>query len=214
MTRTSWFVAVGLVVAVWVGSALVYGQLPECVPTHWNLRGEVDGYGSRVVGVWLLPMTLVGLLGLFAALPWMSPTSFKMDGFRSTYGIIVVITLALFAFIHALALAAALGYRIEMTRFIVAAAMLALGVMGNFFGRVHRNFFVGWRVPWTLASERVWNETHRLAAWVTCGCGVLGSLVALAGYPLLAQGFILPIVAVPLVFSLVRYKQLEARGQV
>ncbi len=85
--------------------------------------------------------------------------------------------------------------------------------MGNFFGKIRRNFFLGIRVPWTLASERVWNETHRLAAWVTCGCGLLGSAVALAGYPLVGLSLIVPMAAVPIVFSLYRSKQLEARGE-
>ncbi len=214
MTRGTWFVAVALIVAVFVGSILVYGKLPERILTHWNLRGEVDGFGSRAVGVLLLPIVLVGLVGLFAVLSWMSPTSFKMDGFRATYGAIVIITLTLLSFIHVLALTATLGYRVDMTRFIVAAALFALGLMGNFLGKVRRNFFIGFRVPWTLANERIWNETHRLAAWVMFGCGFLGSAVALAGHPLVGQGLILPIVIVPILFSLYRYKQLEARGEV
>ena len=214
MTRSTWSLAVGLVVAVLVGSALVYGKLPDRVPTHWNLRGEVDGHGPRAVAAFLLPVTLVGLLGLLAVLPRLSPISFRFDEFRSTYGKIVVIMLTMFGFVQTLALLGALGYQFNMTRLVVAGLLLGLGLMGNFFGKIRRNFFVGVRVPWTLASERVWNETHRLAAWITCGCGFTGSLVALAGYPLAGLGFIVPIVIVPIVFSLVRYKQLEARGEV
>ena len=214
MTPGAWLVAIGLVGAVIVGSALAFGQLPERVPTHWNIRGEVDGHGPRAVAAFLLPAVLVGLLGLFAVLPRISPASFAVDEFRSTYGIIVIISLAMFAFVQVLALLGALGHQFNMTRVIVAGMLLGLGLMGNYFGKIRRNFFVGVRVPWTLASERFWNETHRLAAWVTSGCGLIGFLVALLGYPLVALGFVLPIVAVPIVFSLVRYKQLEARGEV
>lgn len=214
MTRRGLIAALALIGVTWIGSAAVFGRLPERVPTHWNIHGDADGFGPRAMGAFLLPATLVGLLGLFAALPWLSPGSFKMDDFRSTYGKIVVIALAMLAAIHALTLAAALGYRVDMPRFMTATILLGLGVMGNSFGRVRRNFFVGIRVPWTLASERVWNETHRLAAWVTCAGGLLGSAIALAGYPLVALGLLLPIIAVPIAFSLVRYKQLEARGEV
>ena len=214
MTRSSWLIAVGLVVAFGVGSVLVHGKLPARVPTHWNIQGEVDGHGSRAVAAFVLPVTMVGLLGLFAVLPRLSPTSFRLDEFRPTYGKIVVITLAMLGYVQTLAWLGALGYQFNMTRLVVAGILLGLGLLGNFFGKIRRNFFVGIRVPWTLASERVWNETHRLAAWITCGGGLLGSLVALAGYPLVGLAFVLPIVVVPIVFSLVRYKQLEARGEV
>ena len=213
MTRPAWYVAIGLVVAVIVGSGLVYGQLPDRVPTHWNLRGEADGYGSRALAAVALPAVLVGMLGLFAVLPHLSPAQFSLASFRATYGVIANIILVMLAFIQVMALMGALGYRFNMTRVLVAGTLLGLGLMGNFLGKVRRNFFVGVRVPWTLASERVWNETHRLAAWVTCGGGLLGSAVALAGYPLVGLGFVLPIALVPVVFSLVRYKQLEARSE-
>ncbi len=214
MTRTAWYIAVGLVLAVFLGSGLVYGRLPDRVPTHWNIRGEVDAHGPKAVAAFVVPATLVGLLGLFAVLPRVSPSQFSMEGFRSTYGTIVVIILAMLAFVQAMALLGALGYQFNITRVVTAGMLLGLGLMGNFFGKIRRNFFVGVRVPWTLASERVWNETHRLAAWVTCGCGLLGSAVAVAGHPLIGLGFVVPIVVVPIVFSLVRYKQLEARGEV
>ena len=211
MTRGTWVAALVVVGAAWVGSAVVIGRLPERVPIHWNFQGVADGFGLRTTA-FVLPTVLCGLLALFAALPRLSPGSFQMNEFRPTYGIIVVLTLAILATVHALALAAALGQRVDMTRFITAAVLLGLGVMGNFLGRVRRNFFVGVRVPWTLASERVWNETHRMAAWVTCGGGLLGSAVALAGYPLIALGLLVPIIAVPIAFSFVRSRQLEARG--
>ena len=51
-------------------------------------------------------------------------------------------------------------------------------------GKVRRNFYIGIRVPWTLASERVWNDTHRLAAWVMTGAGVIGFLTTVLGVPI------------------------------
>ena len=214
MTRHAWFIAVGLVACVCLGSALVYGRLPARVPTHWNLRGDVDGYGPRVVAGFLMPAVLLGFLGLAAILPRISPAAFKLDDFRATYGTIIVILLAMLAFVQVVTLMGAFGHQFNMTRVLTAGLLLGIGLMGNFLGRVRRNFFVGVRVPWTLASERVWNETHRLAAYVTCACGLTGATLAAAGFPLAGLGLILPIVVVPIVFSLVRYKQLEARGEV
>ncbi len=35
----------------------------------------------------------------------------------------------------------------------LSLAPLGLGLMGNVMGKVRRNFYVGFRVPWTLASD-------------------------------------------------------------
>jgi len=31
-------------------------------------------------------------------------------------------------------------------------------------GKTKRNFFIGIRTPWTLSSDAVWDETHRVGA--------------------------------------------------
>ena len=214
MTRGIWWAAVGLVGAVLLGSVLVYAQLPDRVPTHWDLQGRVDGHGPRAVAAFALPAVLVGLLGLFAVLPRISPAPFSLDECRATYGKIALIVLAMLAYVQALALLGALGHAFDMTRAIAAGMLLGIALMGNFLGKIRRNVFLGVRVPWTLASERVLNETHRLAAWITFGCGLLGAALALAGHPLVGLGLLGPIVLVPVLFALVRYKQLEARGEV
>ncbi|SIO34072.1 Uncharacterized membrane protein [Singulisphaera sp. GP187] len=214
MTRASWLAAIGLIVAVWVGTAVVYGSLPDRVPTHWNIRGQVDAHGPKALAALLMPAVMVGMLALFAALPWLSPAQFKLEGFRSTYGFIAVVVLAMQAFIHTLLLLAAMGYQFDMSRWLVAGTLFGLGLMGNVMGKVRRNFYVGFRVPWTLASERVWNETNRLAAWLTFGVGLLGSAVALMGYPLVALSSLVLIVVIPTIFSLLRYKQLERSGEI
>lgn len=214
MTREYRFIAAGIVALTVIGSIAAHGALPERVPIHWNFRGEVDGYGSRLMAAALIPAIMIGLLVLFEMLPWLSPVQFKIDGFRSTYGTIVVVVLAMQAFIHAVLLLAGLGYKFDVTRIVTAATFLMLGLIGNQLGKVRRNFYVGVRVPWTLASERVWNETHRLAAWVMCGGGFVGAAFALLGFPLVSLVLLVPIVAVPIVFSLVRYKQLERRGEI
>ena len=49
-----WFGLV-FVIAATVFTVAVYGDLPERMPTHWNIRGEVDGWSSRAHGAFLLP---------------------------------------------------------------------------------------------------------------------------------------------------------------
>ncbi|WP_405001280.1 DUF1648 domain-containing protein [Geochorda subterranea] len=48
----AWLALVGSFVA----GILLYPALPERVPIHWNLAGQVDGYGSRAMGAFFLPV--------------------------------------------------------------------------------------------------------------------------------------------------------------
>ena len=45
-------------------SAWAWSAAPERVPIHWNLQGEVDGYGSKAFGLLFL-ILLVRPQGLF-----------------------------------------------------------------------------------------------------------------------------------------------------
>ncbi len=214
MIRRHVIMAIALVAAILIGSAMVYPSLPEQIPTHWNVHGRIDAYGSKSWAVFLMPGLMIAMLGLSLLLPSMSPVSFKLDTFRATYGYIIVVVLGLFAYIQVAMLIAASRPGLNLGRVLIPGIFVGLALLGNVLGKVRRNYFVGVRVPWTLASERVWNETHRLAAWLLFAAGLLGALIALAGYPLGAMTTLVPALVTPILFSFVRYKQLERRGEV
>ncbi len=56
--------------------------------------------------------------------------------------------------------------------------MIALA--GGQLGKLRSNFMIGIRTPWTLADDRVWERTHRLARWPVMLAGLAIVLAALA----------------------------------
>ena len=144
--------ALVLVVAAFLMTAVLYGRLPEQIPSHWNLRGEVDSYSAKPFGPFALPGVMAGLFLLFLALPAISPRGFRFESFRAVWGIFQSAILGFLFLIHALVLLSAMGRPVDMTRGVEAGVGLLLAVLGNFLGKVTRNFFVGIRTPWTLAS--------------------------------------------------------------
>ncbi|HEY2156324.1 MAG TPA: DUF1648 domain-containing protein [Isosphaeraceae bacterium] len=155
MNRTYWTCAFVLVAAAFAASLWFYPRLPDRIPMHWNIRGEIDGWGSRN-SVWLTPCVMLGLLGLFAILPALSPKPFDLGKSRSVYLFIMVLMIGLFGYIHVLILWAALNPKLDFSRALVCGIMLMFALMGNVLGKIKRNLYVGVRTPWTLASERVW----------------------------------------------------------
>jgi len=213
MTRTNWIVAAAVTVLTIGFTLAVYPSLPERIPIHWNAAGEIDGWGSKP-WAFLTPAILIGMLGLFLVLPRLSPKHFEIDTFRKTYAFIVLLITMLFAYIHLLTLLPPLGYSIRIEKAMMGGMMLFFILLGNVLGKVQRNFFVGVRTPWTLASDRVWTETHRLSAYLFVAAGVLGLLAILVGLPFYFPLIVLGVAVVVMIgFSLVRYKQLERRGE-
>ena len=40
---------------------LLWDQLPEQVPYHWNINGEVDGWASKTQAVFLMPLLMLAM---------------------------------------------------------------------------------------------------------------------------------------------------------
>jgi uncharacterized membrane protein len=174
----------------------------------------VDGYAGKWVFLAILPGTMLGMMGLMAVIPWLSPRQFEVESFRSTYLYIMLVIVAYLALIHALMLWAAVTGQMDIHKAISGGVCLFIALLGNVMGKVRRNSYVGIRTPWTLADERVWNATHRLGAKTMVLGGLIGLILALAGSR--SGLFLVPILAgafVPVIYSLIYYKQLKRRGE-
>jgi len=82
-------------------------------------------------------------------------------------------------------------------------------VLGNFLGKVTKNFFVGIRTPWTLASDEVWLRTHRLAGKlaVLSGLGLIVCGLIGAGGPIASLAAAGLVGGVPAVYSYLLYRR-------
>lgn len=218
---TRWFYFSLLLTAIsWVG---VFGffhshfhELREKIPIHWNLEMEPDGFVPRdkaLPYLLLFPAVMTGILLLTPLLPWLSPRGFQVEGFRSVYEYVMALVVMLFAWLLVLQLWASLGDHPWFGRWFVAGFFVFFALLGGVLGKVQRNFWMGIRTPWTLASEAVWNKTHHLAGWLWLAMGILGAVGTLAGVPLsLCFGLLVVAVLVPVIYSLVEYKRLEGQG--
>lgn len=74
------FLAIGILIFHWIYILYNYSQLPQIVPSHWNINGNIDGMGPKSMTL-LLPM--VGLL-LFLAISY---TNKKPHSFNFPYPI-------------------------------------------------------------------------------------------------------------------------------
>ena len=206
--------AAAVILATLAGTLVAYPHLPQVVPMHWDAHGNVNGWGQKSTLFLTGPGLMTAIVLLFAGLPWLSPKKFEVDTFRATYLYIMIVIVAMLAYVHILELLSGLGVVMDVSRAVEGGVCLLLALLGNVMGKVRRNFYVGIRTPWTIADERVWNATHRFAAKTIFAGGVLGLIAVIMKAP-----FWIPIAAIiaaaftPVIYSLIFYKQLERRGE-
>lgn len=213
--RRSLLIIVLFFLAATTFSAVWHARLPETVPTHWNARGEADAFGPRWKLTVLMPGLMVVLTLIFHFLPQLGPFRKNIESFRPTYGRIVVVAMAALLAIHVISVLKAGGQNISMNRAILIVIGLLLATMGNWFGKLRRNFYIGIRTPWTIANDEVWERTHRLGGRLFVAYGVLlvvAGLAAPAGTSVFwLVGGLIVITVWLTVYSLVTYRRL---GQV
>lgn len=210
MKNRSFLLGALLTLAAFAASAVLYPRLPAQLPIHWNINGQPDGFGPKEWAAFLMPGFMALMLLFFRVLPWLSPRQFDVESFRDTYHFIMVAMLGLFAYIHGVMLYAGLAGSVDVGRVLVAGIFLFFAVISNVMGKVRRNFWMGYRTPWTLADEQVWNDTHRFAARLGVLLGLACFAAVVAGVPIaiVFTEFIVGVL-VPTVYSLARYKQLR-----
>jgi len=191
-------------------AAFLYPSLPEQIPTHWNFEGEVDDYTAKPWGVIIMPLAAVSVFVIMKLIPLISPKGFRTDQFTGVLNIFMVALVGFMSGVGLLVLLEASGRDVHINEMIYAGIGLLLIVMGNYLGKLRKNFFLGVRTPWTLASDEVWSRTHRLSGWLFVLIGFFLFIQAFIRFP--AQwviGAIVVVALVPIIYSYVLYRQIE-----
>lgn len=168
-----------IIATMFAVAAWVWPYLPERLPVHWNIKGEVDAYGGKFVGLLLLPLTVASLYVMLLALPRFDPGRRNYENFGTAFTIIRLSVVLFMALLYAAVVLAAFGCKINMTSVVMPAVGVLFIVLGNFMGKIRPNWFIGVRTPWTLSSKLSWDKTHRLAGWLFI---LMGLLMAVVGY--------------------------------
>ncbi len=211
--RQAFIIGLCLVIIAAGVSAFFYGRVPPIMPSHWDAAGRVNGYTPRFWGVAMMPLVMAFTWCLLPILPRISPKQFSLGESIGAFNLVVVGILAIFLALHIVILQAAIGAAIRIQTIVPALVGVLLVFIGNYMSKLRKNFFIGVRTPWTLASDEVWSRTHRLAGW-TFALGGLALIVdGILGFnQLIFIGIIAIVAVVPIVYSFVLYKKIEGFG--
>lgn len=212
--RSRWL-GPAVVAAMWAFALGVYARLPQRVPSHWNLHGQVDGWMEKPWGPLLQPLAATLVLGVLWVLPRIDPRRANIERFEQDRRLLINLLILFLAVVEATTLGHALGWPVQVDRVILASIGLLLVGLGNYLPRIRSNWFMGIRTPWTLSSERVWRDTHRVGGRAFVGAGLVMALAALlpaALRPWAVGTAVAVAVALPLVYSYVAWRR-ETAGR-
>jgi uncharacterized membrane protein len=210
-TRTTTIVVLLMIIAGTVAGLVLWSQLPDEMASHWGPNDQVDGYMSKFWGVFMMPLITFGMMLLFLVIPSIDPLRANIAQFRDVFNLFITLIAAFMLYVYALTLRWNLGY----TDFGMSKAMLpAMGILFFFIGymlrKAKRNFFIGIRTPWTLSSDRVWDETHRLGSILFMVSGVFAFVGSFFGGMTAFWFLFVPIIGstlVTLVYSYLLYQR-------
>lgn len=194
---------------------VVWNRIPQNVAMHYDLHGNVDRYGSKSELVWLSVLLPLLCYFLLMALPSIDPKR-KIEGMGNKFWqlrfILGIFITGLMVFV-----VYSSQYSVSMKPNIVIGGIgLLFTALGNYFKTIRPNYFLGIRTPWTLESDVVWKETHRVAGilWFFGGLLVAVFSVILSNPELLFYIFIIImvfLVVVPFAYSYTKFRQVKSK---
>jgi len=188
------------------------------LPTHWGIDGKPDSFSGKWTAL-LLPAVIAGGVSLlFYVLPAIEP---RRQGLERSQGLYLwgwVALLVMSLLIQLAVVSVALEWAIAGTRFMLAGIGIVFLMIGNQLGKSRSMYMMGFRTPWTLASEEVWIKTHRLAGKLMASGGGLLLLAAFVPLPgdavaVLLLAVIAVGVGLPVLYSYVLWRREQAAGQ-
>lgn len=191
-------------------AAALYTDLPAQIPTHWNAAGEIDDYSPKGWGIVMLLGMGVLVWIIMKLIPVISPKGYRTETFAEIVNLFQVVLVAFMSGICVLVLLESYGINVRINESIFIGVGLLLFILGNYMTKMRKNFFLGIRTPWTLASDEVWSRTHRVGGPIFMAGGLL--LAVSAFLPIRAEAMaavVVVIALVPVVYSYFVYRSVE-----
>ncbi|MBK5253271.1 MAG: SdpI family protein [Peptostreptococcaceae bacterium] len=210
-------IIVALIAITLVWLLAIYQGLPDTIPTHWNISGEADNFGSKN-SLFIMFAVMVGINLLLPLLAKIDPRSDNYKRFSHAYDVFRIAFTLFFMALMFIAVQEAKGdtssiFTVE--NLVPSLIGVLFVVIGNYMPKFKHNYTIGIKTPWTLANEEVWNKTHRMAGPIWTAGGVIMVFnqfvftTEISKIVLIAV--IVSIIAIPTLYSYLEYKKVKSK---
>ena len=192
---------------------IFYKRLPSELPIHFDMNNKADSFASK-------EMALFGVNGFMLVLYlfcyFITNKDPKVENQGDKALNVVLIFVPILAILtSAITISYGLNYRPRIDLYLNLALSIMFILIGNYLPKTKRNYTLGIKLPWTLASDYVWEKTHRLAGYLW----VIGGLVSFIGTILFKDhisyifvGAIIIMVFIPMIYSYLIYEKIKKQA--
>lgn len=176
---------IALLVLSFVGTAVLLLFMPDTVPAHYNLAGEVDRYGSKYENLTFPVMNALFGIPFLCLARWRGK---KNDALTEKVFLWTDAGMILFF------MAEGAYFMIKDIRYDPAAtptvdlglwrlAGIFIGILlvllGNIMPKAPRNAAFGLRTKWSMANDAVWQKSQRFGGFASVVCGLVLTVASL-----------------------------------
>ncbi|MCF1422132.1 SdpI family protein [Mangrovimonas futianensis] len=203
---------IGIILLPFLYLAYVWPDLPQRVPMHYNIKGEIDRYGDKSE-LLIIPFIMPVLIYIiFLVVPKIDPKN-KLQQMGNKFQTIKVLLTTFMSVLALYIIYSTKNASLSNPNYVLLLIGVLYVILGNYFKTIKANYFIGIKTPWTLENETVWKDTHKLGGklWFA------GGLLIILGCLILNQKtnfiFFMSITAIitiiPIVYSYQRFKQIS-----
>jgi uncharacterized membrane protein len=202
---------IAIVLIPFVFLAYIWNDLPQKVPIHWNINGEIDRFGNKLELI-LIPLLFPLMTYLiFLVVPKIDPKQ-QINKFGSKkYQNLKTLIIVFMSILAVLMIYMAKNQSLANVNLIVLPIGVLYIILGNYFKTIKANYFIGIRTPWTLENETVWKETHKLGGklWFAGGLVIVMSSLLFENKANLIVFMMVTgiIIIIPIVYSYLKFKK-------
>ncbi|MCX6769099.1 MAG: SdpI family protein [Candidatus Micrarchaeota archaeon] len=182
--------------------------------SHWDFSGKANGWMDKTVAIYLLPLLTAILYFAFLLIPKIEVHTENLSSFKQQFWGFKVIFVFVMCAIFLATLIPNFGYWGDFDPLIIVIPAIALlfFYVGHMLNFTKQNYFIGVRTPWTLASEKVWDKTNKLASKLFWVCGILTFVSLLAPSDFRLWLVVIPLIVMAIavyIYSLFEYRRIK-----
>ena len=204
-------IIIGAILLVSIVITLVlYPSIPDIIPTHWGPNGQIDGTGPKYM-LFVFWGIALGVNALMLFTEKIDPKGENYARFPKVFNVFRIFITVLLCGMELISIAFAFNPQfanMSTIMYLIMGGMFVL--LGNYMPKVKHNYTFGIKTPWTLASENVWNKTHRMAGplWIMGGIAIMGGVFMPPEIAFVIMfAIILLLVIAPMVYSYIEFRK-------
>lgn len=156
------FIPIGMIfLSIIIGIYLI-NLVPDIMPTHWNAQGGADSFSNKYIALFLLPAIMLILYTTLTYIPHIAILKKNIKGFIKDYTIFKIVMILFFFGVYIVSLIQSFK-PFSMNYFIIPGLAVLFFFVGRLLRNTKRNYFIGFRTPWTLSDNMVWEKTNKAA---------------------------------------------------